>query len=313
MNFLVRFTLLVLLWTNGYGTMAQDLSGFWLGVSYPNDPQLEIYNYTASLTQSGSLINGTSQTANPNVPFGGVGAVKGQFVGGGLAVKESDLAGSRNTPSLCYWDLSLTYDAATESLKGTYANIQNPPYCDKTGGGRMELYRIRLKSGATYCRNARITLDVSGVGIRWYDSPQKGRLLSSGNRYATSLPQSTTLYVTQTIYSVESPPVPIAVNVVDDCPNESIFLPSAFSPNGDAKNDVFSIQFPFPSLLVSQFTVFNRWGGVVFSREGFTVSSGETLWDGAGTNGNQMYSYLLSLKLRSGEDHVIRRTVMVFR
>jgi gliding motility-associated-like protein len=47
-----------------------------------------------------------------------------------------------------------------------------------------------------------------------------------------------------------------------DCINQLIF-PSAFTPNGDGKNDIF---LPFVSGLLSQYelTVYNRWGEVVF-------------------------------------------------
>ena len=34
------------------GLTAQDMSGFWLGVNYPNDPTQATYNYTMTLTQN---------------------------------------------------------------------------------------------------------------------------------------------------------------------------------------------------------------------------------------------------------------------
>lgn len=291
------------------------MSGFWLGVTYPNDPQLEIYNYTTTLIQNGPGINGVAQTANPNVPFGGGVLVKGQFVSGQLTFKESDSQGNRNTPNLCYWDIKLTYDPATESLKGSYSNILNPPYCDKPGDGKLELYRIRLKSGNTYCKNAPAQLDVTGVNIRWYDGPSKNRLLAKGSHYTATLPQSTTLYVTQTIYNTESPPVPIFVNVMEDCQQESVYLPSAFTPNGDAQNEALTIHFPFPSAIVRQFTVFNRWGEVVYSRDGFSVKSGESLWDGGTANEatGQTFTYILDLQTPLNGLFATRRTVTVLR
>lgn len=196
-------------------TSAQDVSGFWLGVTYPNDPKYPAYDYTTSITQNGLNIRGTAQTANPNLPFGGLAYITGLFAGGRLTYKEANQNGNRNDQNVCYWDVSLTYDPATESLKGTYTNISNPPYCTETGGGAVELYRIRLKSGTTYCRNTSAKLEVTGRNIRWYDSPQKTRLLSTGNTYTTTVPQSTTLYVTQTVYKTESPAVPVEIKVID--------------------------------------------------------------------------------------------------
>lgn len=207
----------MLLLMPGVETMSfgQDMAGFWLGVTYPGNPANNIYNYTASLTTNGATIGGTARTANPNLSFGGLAYVSGRFANSQLTFKEANRTGGRNDQDICYWDATLTYDPATESLKGTYTNIYNPPYCQERGGGRMELYRIRLKSGTTYCKNAPVSLDVTGQAIRWYDSPQKTRLLATGNTYATTLPQSTTLYVTQTVYNTESPAVPIAVEVID--------------------------------------------------------------------------------------------------
>ena len=196
-------------------SVAQDMAGFWLGVTYPSDPTNSIYNYTASLTSNGATIGGTAQTANPNLAFGGLAYVSGRFANNRLTFKEANRNGGRNDQDICYWDAILTYDPTTESLKGTYTNIYNPPYCAERGGGKMELYRIRLKSGTTYCKNAPVSLEVTGQAIRWYDSVQKSRLLATGNTYATTLPQSTTLYVTQTVYNTESPAVPVAVEVVD--------------------------------------------------------------------------------------------------
>ena len=199
----------------GSRVFGQDISGFWLGVTYPTDTLNAIFNYTATFTQTGRTVGGTVQTANPNVPFSGLAYVNGQLAPGTLTYQEANQKGNRNDPLICYWDVALTYDPATESLKGTYANILNPPYCNQAGDGKMELYRIRLKSGTRYCKNAPVTLEVTGLRIRWYDSPRKTRLLATGNTYSASFSQPTTLYVTQTVYNTESPAVPLTIDVGD--------------------------------------------------------------------------------------------------
>ncbi|TAE31950.1 MAG: hypothetical protein EAZ91_05695 [Cytophagales bacterium] len=308
-------SLLIAFMAGSWSAGAQDMTGFWLGVTYPENPEQGIFNYLASMTQAGASIGGVGQSANPNASFSTIVLLNGQTIGGQVVVKEADKNGSRNTPGICYWSLTMTYDPATDCLKGTYQNILNPPHCQADEGGKIELYRIRLRSGDTYCANKSVLLNVSGVDIRWYDSPQKSSLLATGNSYRTSLPQSTTLYVTQTIYKSESPPVPVEVNVVAECPTETIAVPSAFSPNGDLINETLTIHFPFPSLLVKQFTVFDRWGRVVYDRGDFRVEGGQTLWDGklpTGMQGEQ-FTYALTLQLASGEEHTMRNTVLVLR
>jgi gliding motility-associated-like protein len=63
----------------------------------------------------------------------------------------------------------------------------------------------------------------------------------------------------------------------EEIPEFDIYVPNAFSPNGDGINDIFQIKFPNSTFNIqhSTLSIFDRWGGEVFSEEG--VSSG---WDG---------------------------------
>ncbi|NRA49116.1 MAG: gliding motility-associated C-terminal domain-containing protein, partial [Phaeodactylibacter sp.] len=64
---------------------------------------------------------------------------------------------------------------------------------------------------------------------------------------------------------------------VDNCPFYQ--LPNAFTPNGDGQNDVFR---PYPYCFIDrvEFTVFNRWGQVVF-----TTNDPDLNWDGNNLQG----------------------------
>ena len=195
---------------------AQNAGGFWLGVIYPTDPDQEVYNYTMQLTQTGAQLGGTSQTADPNLPFGGVAYLSGNVAGTSITFRESDKNGTLGTINrLCYFEGKLTYNPADESLRGTYKTIVNGTTCTDASDGTVELYRIVLKSGDTFCKGSPINLLVTGKNIRWYASASKGRVLASGNAFAPTLTQTTTYYITQTLYKNESPPVPITVTVVD--------------------------------------------------------------------------------------------------
>jgi gliding motility-associated-like protein len=60
-------------------------------------------------------------------------------------------------------------------------------------------------------------------------------------------------------------------------PNNRIFIPNAFSPDGDGINDNFNISYnnnPFP---ISHFVlhIFNRWGEEIFQSTDITYG-----WDG---------------------------------
>ncbi|GAB4002687.1 hypothetical protein GCM10028807_61770 [Spirosoma daeguense] len=196
-------------------SQAQDVAGYWLGVTYPTNPNQEIFNYTMNLTQNGQALGGTAQTANPNVPFGGVAYVTGQVNGTTVTFSEANQNGSTETKDICYWRGSMTYNATNESLIGTYENITNQTTCTEAGSGRVELYRIVLKSGAKFCKGVPVNLVVTGKDIRWYSSQNKTRMLTRGNTYSPSITQTTTFYITQTLYQNESPPVPIKIEIIE--------------------------------------------------------------------------------------------------
>jgi len=64
--------------------------------------------------------------------------------------------------------------------------------------------------------------------------------------------------------------------IEDEIPPEShIFIPNAFSPNGDGVNDVFVMKCDGLSIVDCRLSIFDRWGGEIFSGDG--ISSG---WDG---------------------------------
>jgi gliding motility-associated-like protein len=70
--------------------------------------------------------------------------------------------------------------------------------------------------------------------------------------------------------------------VSEEIPDFEIYVPNAFSPNGDGINDIFQIIFPNSTfnLQPSTLSIFDRWGGMVY--ESSEIENG---WDGK-KNGN---------------------------
>ncbi len=60
-----------------------------------------------------------------------------------------------------------------------------------------------------------------------------------------------------------------------------VFVPSAFSPNGDGVNDYFFVQAP-PGVVASikNMNIFNRWGEVLYSRTEVQPNAAAEGWDG---------------------------------
>lgn len=81
------------------------------------------------------------------------------------------------------------------------------------------------------------------------------------------------------------------------------YIPSAFSPNGDGINDVFTV-FGGPEVAeVASMKVFDRWGDMVFSA-GHLPPSGTVGWNGMFRGremGQGVFTYVIELKFLNGE------------
>lgn len=100
-----------------------------------------------------------------------------------------------------------------------------------------------------------------------------------------------------------------SISVFKEC-DFPIYIPSAFSPNNDGKNDVFKI----PSVNRNKLTalkVFNRWGQVIFH----TTDAGKG-WDGSINHmpqANGVYIYFVEMNGLSGKKLTAKGTVLLVR
>ena len=69
------------------------------------------------------------------------------------------------------------------------------------------------------------------------------------------------------------------------CQNSQVFIPNAFTPDGDGKNDILMVRGSGIKL-VKNFRIYNRWGQVVFERANFQVNDPQFGWDGKVRNTN---------------------------
>lgn len=97
--------------------------------------------------------------------------------------------------------------------------------------------------------------------------------------------------------------------------DHGVFMPNAFSPNGDGKNDRFGPRFRMSrAYVIKQFRVFNRWGQVVFSR--FNRGSEEG-WDGTSDKGTPAeigtYSYYIEISFPDGKELKLNGDVTLIR
>ncbi|MBB5282233.1 gliding motility-associated-like protein [Rhabdobacter roseus] len=98
-------------------------------------------------------------------------------------------------------------------------------------------------------------------------------------------------------------------NVIDFRREAALFLPDAFSPNGDNINDVFRVQGTFFDAF--QMIIYNKWGEVIFSST--DASQG---WDGTvrgerAPEGN--YVYKVEIKDNTGKPFVKTGSLLLLR
>lgn len=65
---------------------------------------------------------------------------------------------------------------------------------------------------------------------------------------------------------------------VDESPR--VFVPNAFSPNGDGVNDLLQVYSPGDVVKVLDFQVYSRWGELVFQQKDFLPNYSAYAWDG---------------------------------
>ena len=95
----------------------------------------------------------------------------------------------------------------------------------------------------------------------------------------------------------------------------NIFVPNAFSPDGDGNNDHFKIYTDHSVESIQTFRIFNRWGALVYEEQSVTPSMLEG-WDGRykGEDLNpSVFVYFAELKYLDGRVEVIKGDVTLMR
>ncbi|MCF0072920.1 gliding motility-associated C-terminal domain-containing protein [Dyadobacter sp. CY261] len=121
----------------------------------------------------------------------------------------------------------------------------------------------------------------------------------------------------QTVYMVDTAGCHVARSLyIREICLENVYIPTAFSPDFDGKNEVMELKFATGKLRIRHFRLFNRWGTVVASRSDQTVESGYALWDGFYKGDRAQpgaYPYELTVEFDDGRTRVIRDTILLLR
>ena len=121
-----------------------------------------------------------------------------------------------------------------------------------------------------------------------------------------STPDATTTYLIQAIDKVSNC---IGTDEVIISPITGLYIPSAFTPNNDGKND----QWTIPGLALypdARVQVFNRAGQLVFDQKSYTSNT----WDGSFRGTQQPIGvYIYMIRLNDGTGRMLKGTVSIIR
>jgi gliding motility-associated-like protein len=99
------------------------------------------------------------------------------------------------------------------------------------------------------------------------------------------------------------------------CGIGTVYIPSAFTPNRDGKNDVFYIAGSGVKT-INHLRIYNRWGEIIFERSNFAIDDPSTGWNGKYKGqfvGTGTYVYLAEMECSSGETFTLKGTVTVIQ
>ncbi len=99
-------------------------------------------------------------------------------------------------------------------------------------------------------------------------------------------------------------------------PSSAYYLPNAFSPNGDGRNDTFGPLPARPGIEAAQFRVFGRWGSLVFERSNLPLEDGRLFWDGQVRGESApagVYVWMLEVRLPNGRVEQVQGEVLLLR
>ncbi len=95
-----------------------------------------------------------------------------------------------------------------------------------------------------------------------------------------------------------------------------VFIPNAFTPNGDGINDRFYLQDNGDVENIELIRVFDRWGGLVFERQGFKPNNPSLGWDGRFRSkpaSEGVYTWFVELLFRDGKKELRSGSVNLLR
>jgi gliding motility-associated-like protein len=95
-----------------------------------------------------------------------------------------------------------------------------------------------------------------------------------------------------------------------------LFVPNVFSPNGDTRNDVLMPYTTNCATMVKRYSIYNRWGGLVYEARDFDPSDIQKAWDGKYGDADvpqDVYIYFIELLFNDNKTRIYKGDVLIQR
>ena len=107
--------------------------------------------------------------------------------------------------------------------------------------------------------------------------------------------------------------------LVEIDPNRNVYIPTAFSPNRDGRNEDFRIFGCRGVVGIPRVSIFDRWGGLMFEAENLPADclDGTVIWNGESANGQEVntgvYVYIVEVDFLDNKTLTYRGEISVVR
>ena len=206
-----------------------------------------------------------------------------------------------------------TYDLVVRDSGG--CEIGDVAIIGEAAGVELSLPQIvSLDLGESHQLNPILNLPDGEITVAEW-SPTEGLSCADCLRpVATPLADATYLL---TVTSADGCTASAAVSFVVASPNGGVYVPNAFSPNGDGINDKLVV-FGNPDVVadVKRFLVFTRWGESVFEGYDFPPNDFDFGWDGTHRGedlGTGVYAWFAEVVLVNGEERFLEGEVVLMK
>lgn len=136
----------------------------------------------------------------------------------------------------------------------------------------------QLPEDTIICIDQRIDLTINApdVTVQWNDGfTGKNFIVTAPGEYFVTITTPGCSYVDSIL---------VEPATCDEC---KMYIPNAFTPNGDNKNDLFLVQASCAEEIIDyRISIFDRWGRKVFESNSLNVA-----WDGDGADHQGVYTY----------------------